>query len=208
MSRSQDIIESPCSKFLEWSSDNGEFKYWDKQKEETIAVKLPFEFIVLDQLNTIKGFSESAKSGIWSNEVRDLRTEPLKVRTSKGLIAEGTYEEIKDAVANEGGKYCKSVYILHNDEIWNIQLKGAAFGGWLDFTNKNKNRIYKEGVVCKEFLPEKKGKVSYTVPVFELVSISEEQNNLAKDMDVILQDYLKYYLSKSSSQETIMEKDY
>lgn len=205
MSRSSDYVESPCTKFLQWDSEKSEFNFWDKEAKEKVSVELPLRFIVLDELATIKGYSESQKSGIWSNEVKNTSKEPLIVRTSKGVIAEGLYKEITGDIAKEGGKYTKSIYVaIENEdkelEIQNFQFKGAAFSGWLDFVKDNKRAIYAKAVVCHSFKSEKKGKVTYTVPEFKIDDTTSEENAQAKALDRTLQKYLVSYFSKSKAE--------
>lgn len=199
MSRSQDIMENPCSRFLSWDSENGQFKYWDKtrgENGENVIIGLPLKILVLDTLSTIKGYSEKNKSGIWSNEVRKLDETKLIVRDAKGVIAEGLYKDIKDTVNANGGKFTVSVYGLdENGEFINLQLKGAAANAWIDFLKKSRKKIYTDAVVVASFKSEKKGVVRYTVPEFETEAISDEINEKAKDADIELQKYLKWYLN-------------
>lgn len=214
MSRSNKIIESPCKKFLQWESDNSEFSYWDKslgEKGEKVKVPLPLRFAVLDELSTIKGYHEGDKSGIWSNEVRDIKTGILIPRTTKGVIVEGTYTLIKDEINAAGGKYTKSLYVavINEDgefEIQNLQLKGAAFSGWIEFTQKVGNKIYTQAIICHNFRSEKKGKVTYTVPEFKLDIISPDENEICQALDEDLQKYLKFYFNKNTD-NTIIEKE-
>lgn len=213
MSRSSKIVENPCKYYLSWDSDKGQFKYWDKDSEKNIEITLPFRFAYLDELSTIKGYSDEDQSGIWSNEVRNLKEETISVRTKKGEIASGLYDEIKDEVGNVGGKYTKSLYIaVINDnsepEIWNIQLKGAAFSGWLEFMKKAKRHVEKMGIECYDFTTEKKGKVTYTVPQFKLVDIDEKEDSMFRELDLELQDYLKYYFTKTEKKENVADGDY
>jgi len=198
MSRSSNIVENPTVKYLDWNSENGEFSYYDKDDKAKIPVKLPFRFLVLDSLTTVKGYSEKYESGIWSNEIRNLKDEDLVVRTSKGVLTQGKYADIKDEVASAGGKYTKSLYIVVGEEIWNIQLKGAAFSGWLEFEKQAKRKIFTDAVVCTSFKSEKKGRVNYTVPLFSVEAISEEENEFGKNLDRVLQDYLTFYLKKAA----------
>ena len=74
MSRSNksETAVNPAVKFIEWNSEKGCFKYYDKATKKNIDIPLPTKFYVLDILKTIKGFSDSTQNGIWSNEVKNL----------------------------------------------------------------------------------------------------------------------------------------
>jgi hypothetical protein len=187
---------------------------------------MPFTFILLDELHTIKGFNEASEKSIYSNEVKDLKNQKLNVRMGKETIELGLYDEIKDAVKVKGGKYSKSCYIAYFDEnrllrIGNIMMTGSSLaggkykdenkneieiGGWMDFVSKNKNEVYKKAIVVT--LEERvcvKGANKYRVPKFTLKEISEETNKKANLLDIELQDYLKAYFHKQSTNTEVVE---
>ena len=164
MSLSNPKISNPVTKFMEFKGDAGTFSYFDKsigEKGENVNISYPFYFIVLDQLNTIKGFNESLNCGIYSNEVKNLSEEILTVKTfKKGVNIVGKYNDIKGEVVKEGGKFTKSIYamwIKSKDEVEmvNLQLKGAAFSSWFEAGINTDNF----GVVIKANKEGKKGKV-------------------------------------------------
>lgn len=206
MSRSVDIKENPCKRYLQWDSEKGEFNWYDKDAKAKVPITTPFEFLVLDELTTIKGFYEKENTGVWSNEVKNTKTQALTVRTKSGVLEEGLYQDIKDKLDTYGAGYTRSLYIgVKNEdnefEIWNIQMKGAAFSGWLEFCKTAKNKIYSEKVSFVSFRSDKKGRVTFTVPEFALSACSDEDNTAAKQLDVELQDYLKYYLNRDAVKE-------
>lgn len=212
MSRSipTNTLVSPAVRYIDWDSENGQFKYYNKATKENVAIKLPVKFYVLDELTTIKGYSDKHQGGMWSNEVKNITNQKLKV-VGKGKdgksfkIAEGFYQNIKDAVTAAGGKYTRSLYaamLNENDEyeIVNFQLKGAAFSGWLEFCNEKKGSIMTDLIVCDDFKREKKGATKYTIPVFSSEIASEEGNDAAITLDVKLQEYLKTYFDKTQEE--------
>ena len=136
MSRSNNEgpLTNPAVKFIEWNSETGSFKTYDKVKKENIDIPLPVRFYVLDELATIKGFSDKIQNGIWSNEVKDITKQSLKVM-SKGkegkvlTIAEGLYGTeknpgIKETIVAAGGKYTRSLYAaMLNEETDEYETK-------------------------------------------------------------------------------------
>lgn len=217
MSRSTNdsALSNPAKLFIEWDSENGCFKTYDKNKKANIKIPLPVKFYALDELATIKGFSDKTQGGIWSNEVKNTGNQVLSVR-SKGkdgkmiTIAEGKYTDIKDTIAANGGKYTRSLYAaMLNDkdeyEIVNFQLKGAAFSGWLDFVNENKHSVMTAEIVCDDFKKEKKGATKYTIPQFRAEEASEEGNEAAIKLDVNLQEYLKAYIDRTQTATEYVE---
>lgn len=211
MSRStpSDMIKNPAARFYDWDSENGQFKFYDKANKENVAVKLPVKFYVLDELTTIKGFSDKHQGGMWSNEVKNITAQKLKVQgKDKGgkmfHVADGLYSDIKDTLVASGGKYTRSLYAaMLNDkeeyEIVNFQLKGAAFAGWLEFCNENRGSVMIDQIVCKDFKREKKGATKYTIPVFSFEKASEEGNEAAIALDVQLQEFLTKYFERTQA---------
>jgi hypothetical protein len=203
MSYSNPRTVNPVQKFIQFKGDTGEFVYFDKETEKNIKVDMPIYFVVLDELTTIKGFSELMKSGIYSNEISDLRHETLNVRSFKGhLNIVGKYNDIKHEIKANGGKFCKSVYAMlikgKNDyEQVNFQLTGAAFSAWLD----KKFNTEQYGVIVKDVQQEKKGSIDYFIPKFGRLNVNTGVDKAAKDMDAKLQDYLTAY--KNRQMETL-----
>lgn len=205
MSRSNNTeITNPATRFFKWNSENGCLKWWDKDAEKDVFVKLPFSFMALDRLHTIAGFSDADQGGIWSNEIKDIKKQSLTVKTKKNLIAEGLYDLIKDKVKAAGGKYGQSIYICYKNEaeeyvIGNLQLVGAASSELMDFS-KGKS-IFKGAITIKGFEEKKKGTTTYKVPVFSLKEVTDNADSIAVDLDKELQVYLTAYLNRNSQKE-------
>ena len=208
---------NPAKLFIEWSSTNKCFKYYDKEKEENVLIKLPFKFLVLDILATIKGYSDTDQSGFWSNEVRSTKTEELTVRTRKGVSAKGMYDDIIASRDLVGAKFCQSVYIMMYQGttpiLANLQLTGAALGEWFDFlkaerkASKDYNIIFKKGIQVSDTIEAKKGATTFNKPVFKLIEVSEATNLAAFDLDAELQEYLTEYLGKAKPEQTNEQED-
>jgi hypothetical protein len=229
MSRSnqEETMVNPAKRWFKWSGKDGCITYYDKELKENVPVKMPFTFLLLDELTTITGFSEAEDKGIYSNEVKFTNSEKLNVRCGKNTLELGLYADIKDAIKAKGGKYSRSCYIVFKDdngnyEIGNFLMAGSALSGgdhkekgakekkkldgWMDFMNTNKNVIYKSAVkmdleprVCQ------KGSNEYRIPKFTLVEVSEETNQIATALDADLQAFLSIYLKKSHKEETPSE---
>lgn len=195
MSLSQERPTNPARLYLKVKS--GAIVYYDKEQQENITVPTPFEFIVLDQLATIKGWSDQDESGFWSNEVRRVGADTLTVRTSKGMKASGIWRDIKGKPELAGAKYNSSVYVAYRGkdglEIANLALTGAALNSWIEFTQKH--RITSNKVVLSEWADAKKGSVSYKVPVFTAVPMGDEEKEEAIELDRQLQEYLNEYFN-------------
>ncbi len=202
MSRSnQTETVNPAFRFLEWNGEKGLIKFYDKQLERKVEIDPKLTFILLDQLSTIKGWNDASESGVYSNEVRDLSKDPLIVKSFKGgVIANGLYSQIKEKIFANGGHFTANLYIAIKDnnelKIASLQLKGAALNAWIEFVSKNRKAIYQKAITIKDIQQGTKGRVNFFTPVFSISEISEETNNIAKSLDIELQDYLSKYLSK------------
>lgn len=213
---------NPATKFLNWKSNDKCFAYFDKDIAESLKDKspeeikekanvklpLPFKFLVLDELASVKGWSDSLTGSIMSNEVKYISKESMTAKcyhkNIKGEkvsteIAIGIYKDIKEKVNSAGAKYHKSIYIMLEDgALANIQLKGASVQKWGEFTQKTKSRLPDEWITVDKAVAGKKGAVTFTTPEFRfLKSLSESEAVLADECFNTLEAFLKTYLSKS-----------
>ena len=191
---------NPSTKFLDWKSNDKCFEYYDKEKQEKVSVALPFKFLVLEELHTIKGWNDASSSGIFSNEVKFISKEIMTVKPFKGNeIAKGLYKDIKEKIVSAGGHYVKSIYIMLEDgSLANLQLKGSAVQKWGEFTQKTRNRLPDEWVQVTEAIEGKKGSVKFFTPDFRFErSITEVEAMQADEAFNILETYLKAYLVKA-----------
>lgn len=202
-----DAIKNPATKFLSWKSNDQCFSYYDKDKQENVLVKLPFKFLFLDQLQSVKGWSDALSGQIISNEVKTISDKELNVicyhknnkgENTKTTIAKGLYKDIKDAIVSAGAKYHKSIYIMLEDgTLANVQFKGASVKEWGDFFNRSKKRLADEWVIVESAKDGKKGAVKFTTPEFKFErSLSESESEQADSVFDELDAYLKQYLKK------------
>ena len=207
---------NPSTKFIEWKSNDKCFSFYDRETSANVAIPLPFKFLVLDELHTIKGWNDASSSQINSNEVKFISRDEMTVKPFKGNeIAKGLYKDIKEKIKAAGGHYVKSVYcMLEDGSIANLQLKGAACQSYGDFTAKTRSRLTDEWVVVDKAVEGKKGAVKYTTPGFAFdKSLSESEADLADEAYNVLEAYLKTYLTKAEPinnevvEETIEEDD-
>lgn len=194
----QDRPTNPAKFRIEVRS--GVVRYYDKEEAKNIEIPVPFEFIVLDQLGVIRGWSDADDSGFWSNEVKSSGKEAFTVRTSKGVKATGLWKDIKSQPAVAGAKFNSSVYVAHKSgdglAISNIALSGAALNAWIEFIQANKGVMKgKNKVVLSGFSDAKKGSVKYQVPVFESLPITDEEVDICNHLDTELQAYFGDYFN-------------
>jgi len=158
-------------------------------------VPLPFRFLALKFVNSITGYDEQRKTGIFSNEVFDPRYEHFRVSGRDGsVIATGLYADIKEDLKRLGGKFTRSIYaITPKGAIVNIRLKGGQivnfgtiekFGNrwrdeWIQVTNFD-IKSWKDGDQDKE----------YTVPIFSFAgTLTDADEKRADDAYKLIKDY-------------------
>jgi hypothetical protein len=197
---------NPSTKFIEWKSNDKCFSFYDRETSANVSIQLPFKFLVLDELHTVKGWNDASSSQINSNEVKFISRDEMVVKPFKGNeIAKGLYKDIKEKIKAAGGHYVKSVYcMLEDGSIANLQLKGAACQSYGDFTAKTRSRLTDEWVVVDKAIDGKKGAVKYTTPGFAFdKSLSESEADLADEAYNVLEAYLKTYLAKAEPIDAI-----
>jgi hypothetical protein len=197
---------NPAVRWFEWNGEQGTVRYYDKEKKENVDVGAKFQFMLLDELGSVRGWHDASDSGIYSNEVKDTRQKAFIVKSFKGgTLAEGLYQDIKDKIVAQGGQFVANLYIAfkHNDElaIGSLRLKGAALGAWMEFRKANRAALYKKAIAIDGFNEGKKGRIVFRVPILKAVELSAASNDQAIGLDAELQEFLKGYLSRNTSEQ-------
>lgn len=206
MSRSQPKLTSPVTRIFEWAGRAGELTYFDREAKERKVVKLPFQFLVLDQLSCVTGFSKVAKFRIWSNEIRpeNLKTDKIIIRTKGEDLYTGLYD--KNAVPRGAG-YTQAIYMAYYAEdgslaIGKFMASGSARGAWFDF---RKLHNVENGKVIISGHGELEGDdaIQWYPPIFKWDHSTEEEDRIANQLDGTIQDYLTRYFAagRSADQE-------
>ena len=208
ISHTQEKSESsnPTSKYLEWKSVDKMFSYYDKAAKENVSVELPLKFVFLQHYHTVKGWNDASQSGIWSNEVYYIGSEPMTVRAFKGgTIAEGIYKDIKEDITKAGGKYHRSVYVMLEDgSIANLSFKGAVVREWSEFMKNSKSLIDNRWVEIKSAKDQKKGSIKYSTPDFALgANLSKKDEAMADTAAAELKGHLDQYFNKDRQSKDV-----
>lgn len=222
---------NPAQRFLTWKSNEKTFSYYDKEiaeslkgqpeeeikKKANVLVPLPFKFLVLDELSSVKGWSDSLSGQIVSNEVKFISKETITAKcyhkNGKGEktsteIAKGLYKDIKEKVNSAGAKYHRSVYVMLEDgTLANIQMKGACVQKWGEFTQRSKNRLPEEWIIVEKHLDGKKGAVKFTTPEFKFWRSTNDEEAQSADLCFdTLEAFLKTYLAKSEPPQEVINE--
>lgn len=195
-------LRSPASCRWEWKGGEGDLQWYDKDAQENVEEKLPFTFLLLDRTACVTGYSEPKGSGMYSNEVRDTKTQPLIVkwqRSGMGTVAEGLWDDIKEKVKGNSGKFALNLWVAYKTKegfgVGVVKVSGCALGPWIEFEKKAGKAIYEKAIMVSR--GEQEGKaIKYFPPVFGLKDVKDETNAAAQRLDVELQEYLSVYFAR------------
>jgi hypothetical protein len=209
MSRSNPTnFSSPATRFFEWAAERGELQFYDKEAKQNVTVKLPFSFLVLDEVSQVGGGVKinGKYEGYWSNAVKDLNSQIITVKSKQGIVAQGLYSELKE---RKGLHYVKGLYIAFYDEDKTLQIgylkfKGSSLGAWFEFIKAHRD-IYKGAFTIKsksEVIEGDKG--DYYTPIFtHKAEISEEADEAAKELDKVVQEYFAGYFAHKATDDEV-----
>jgi len=217
LNKTEKTSNNPALKILEWKSEKKCFQYYDKEKKENVEVHLPLKIQFLEDFHTIKGFSDSENTGIYSNEIKFTSKDVLNVKTFSGKeIANGLYNDIRLKIIDAGGKYHKSLYCILDGEIVNISIKGSVVSAFSLFSSGDKkmniqgnsNRFESHFIEINDFKEMKKGATKYTVPNFTIGnSYSKKDLELAKENYSDIVEYFKEYSKKDTNNITVVDAE-
>ena len=202
----------PCHLWLEWNGELGHLRYYDRDAKQDVTVNLPFTFLLLDRLATVRGWHTETDSAIYANEVEDVTRDRLVVKSHKGgIIAEGTYRQIRDAIRSQGAHFAANLYIAIKGEdgqlsIASLLLKGAALMAWSEFEGKHRARVYHDAVCLTGSATGQKGRIIYHTPVCELRRVSDETAQQAYALDQVLRAYLVARRKQIAEHEAIRDE--
>ena len=79
---------NPAAFFAEWSSTEKCWTFWDKASQSDVKLPMPFAFIPLYEMTTVKGYNHKENKSYWSNEVKNSQKDILTVMSKNNLTKE------------------------------------------------------------------------------------------------------------------------
>lgn len=205
MSFSNPELTNPAQHFFEWKGGEGKLQFYDKEKKVNVTVPTPFEFIPIDQLATITGYSKTAKSSYYSNEVRNTVKDVLNVKLKGQTVFTGLYKNDQGIPqVPQGAGFTASIYLVHKNKageyiIGCFKASGSAVSAWIEF---NKNKIIGNGkVVMTKGAKETSPVGDFYPPAFKYEHLTDEDYKAATDADKELQVYLNQYLARNAAED-------
>lgn len=205
MSKSNPSLINPAQHFFEWKAGEGRLEFYDKEKQQRIPVPLPFEFLPIDQLSTITGYSKPDKAGYYSNEIRNSVTQEFIVKMKGNTVYAGLYKNSQGIPqVPRGASFAKSVYIVHKTRtgefiLGNIKMSGSALSAWIEFT---KTCVPENGKVIMHRGDQQEAATGpFFPPTFEYVHETPEENVASITLDKQLQIYLNQYFAATQGSQ-------
>lgn len=205
----EDKAPNPAKFFASWDSTNKQFSFWDKTNKCDVPLPLPFAFIPLFKMVTLKGYNHKESKSYWSNEVKDISKEKFTVMSkhtgTKVITTEfvGLYADIKASIEHRAN-YTESLYVGVKDsngvlQLANLQLNTSALGPWINFVKAND--ISKIAVQVASFTNEKNGSVNFTSPVYTPLPVTPQVDAAAGVLQKQVKEYIATYLSQQAAKE-------
>lgn len=193
--------------------------YWDKSlndgEGQDVKLEMPFTFVWLESATSFSGYNKDKEQGVYSNEVLDIKTQPLTVKCGNDTVVEGLYNDIKAEAKEVGAKFCQAVYaLMKNDEgeyeVVRFLMVGSSRDAWFTFSNRTKNKTH--AIVCYDVAEKEtpNGDV-YELPIFKYMPLDEEFAAEADRVAMeIIDPYFKWLQDKPAvvKQEETVDGDY
>lgn len=194
-------VKSPLKHYVRYAAGVGQFEYWDGEK----SVKFDeLEMVLLDDRKCITGWSEKKQARLTSNRVQSTAKETLTVKLGDDVLIEGLYNDIKDKIVVNGGKFTSELFAMAkiNGEFVpvSVQFAGSANGCWLDFLDQSggKYSLYRSVVKAVKGDFVTKGRSEFYTIKFETMPLAADLDEKANEFN---DDFLQPYLNQGKAVE-------
>jgi len=198
---------NPALFFAEWSSTKKYFEFYDKVNKVDVALPMPFAFLPVFEMTTLKGYNHKEGKSYWSNEVKNIQTDKFTVMSKNNLTKEiktefvGLYSEIKNLIDGKAN-FTKSIYIGVKDQqgvlqLANLQISTSSLGSWIKFASAND--LSKIAVQVASYTNEQNGAVHFTAPVYTALPVTPQVDAQAVVLQKVVKEYINEYLAYQAS---------
>jgi len=200
---------NPAKFFASWDSTKKQWSFYDKVNKVDVPLPLPFAFIPLFQMTTLKGYNHKENKSYWSNEVKDITTEKFTVMSKNNITKEvktefvGLYSELKPLIDGRAN-YTQSLYVGVKDnqgvlQLANIQINTSSLKSWINFVKTND--ISKVAVQVASFTNEVNGAVHFTSPVYTPLPVTPQVDAAAGVLQKQIKEYIAIYTAEQAARD-------
>lgn len=207
-------VSNPVTVWGEFRGKAGNFRFWDKNADEgeEQAESADLAIFPLFIHSGVAGFHKRIERSMYSNEVQNLKTDELVVKCNSEEVARGVWNDIKDKVVANGGKFANIVYgmrIVNNGtkespsyayDLVALKFSGVALGSWLDARVNAGQRKY-------VFLTKGEYSVSGDNEFYKMKvvkgRVNDEFTKHAYKYATQLKEYFDYYFSDKKEYDEI-----
>ena len=183
--------------------------YWySKELEKDIKLEMPFTWVWLESATSFSGYNKEKEQGVYSNEVLDIKTQPLTVKCGNDVVVEGLYNDIKAEAKESGAKFCQACYgLMKNDEgeyeVVRFLMVGSSRDAWFSFSNRTKNKTH--SIVCYDTAEKEtpNGDV-YELPVMRYMPLDEE---FAAEADRVAMEVIDPYFKWLQDKPAVVKEE-
>ena len=200
-------LRHPTTIWTKWSWKDWIFKWWSREEEKEITLKLPEEFIIVAEGMGVDWFIESS---IMSNEFYDAKNDIVKVKDmkNKNTLHIGTWNEIKDKVKASWLPLWKHLHVIFPGEEWikTLKIKWTAWMAWSEFNSNNAWAPANNRIKITWTIKWKKWATTFVTPKFELgTPLTEEDKELQRKY---WEEIKKYYeATRIPAEEVVAEEN-
>jgi len=197
--------KSPVKHYIKFAGDTGVYSYWDKEREEKVAVET-FDGIVLDTRASVTGWNDDTQEMVFSNLVQDVTREEFSVKTKTKTLRVGLWKDIKDSL-KDISSFTQNIFMLTNIggtkewELGRLELRKSGLNAWVNFTKDNS--LYSDLLKFTKGDMQKKGRVEYFMPEITLDKLADKNAKLADEFE---KNILKPFLNQGDSDKIGVEQ--
>lgn len=198
-------LRHPTTIWTKWSGKDGVFRWWDREKQAEVELKLPEEFIVVAEGMWVDWYIDWAVS---SNEFFS-KNDFVKVRSwsDRRTMYSGRWEDIKDKVKATGLPVWKHLHVIFPGEegIKTLKIKWTSWVAWSDFNTINPWAPANNRIKITWTIKGKKWATTFVTPKFELgTPLTAEDKELQKKYGTEVLNY--YQATKITEEEAVLDK--
>lgn len=198
------------AKIIRFAGDTGELR--TREKDGTIIpISIPSEFIILKKRNMLGGHINEEAHFTSEYDFKSTIVSLFKTVNGKTQhVASGTPPQLRAQFPNLKSR--QMCYALHNGEIVKLEIKGASYTSFIDFSDKLREEglhSYEVVTIVSGVGSGKKGVVNYKFMEFDKRDLTDEEfATVAKELESLtkrLYEIDRHYAEKRAEKAGVAD---